>query len=212
MGHWLQRGDFGVQTLAPNSIIAWLKSPGLSVSTIVFAIFLKQAQNMLLLVNGGKQLIVFIRDGSFMHHKASVTARPVLSAPMARTRHSTRMTFPSTAPVTWRKTNNLILTNERKRQIYRNQRGYRSKKTCDCVCNGDLSKSYRANCPCGVTSHPWKQFQKSLCAPWHLSVEVWYHLYLPKTWITFRLICEFNKILDGKLKFGRKAYLLSSFM
>jgi hypothetical protein len=34
IGQTWQRGDFGVHTVAPNSIIAWLKSPGLSGSTI----------------------------------------------------------------------------------------------------------------------------------------------------------------------------------
>ena len=36
-GHSTHFGDFGVQTRAPNSIKAWLKSPGRSSSTIAFA-------------------------------------------------------------------------------------------------------------------------------------------------------------------------------
>ena len=36
-GHVSQEGALGVQTVAPNSIIAWLKSPGLSGSTMLFA-------------------------------------------------------------------------------------------------------------------------------------------------------------------------------
>ena len=44
MGHWSQRGPLGVHNRAPNSIMDWLKSPGLSGSTSVLAIVLEMAQ------------------------------------------------------------------------------------------------------------------------------------------------------------------------
>ena len=70
-GHVLHFGDDGVHRVAPNSIKAWLKSPGLSTGTILLA----SSQNF------------------------STAWLLEVWAPMLQRRDKTLMTFPSTTPV-----------------------------------------------------------------------------------------------------------------
>lgn len=101
-GHWLQSGCWGVHTVAPSSMAAWLKSPGRAGSTSCWARLLREGS---IAVSQRPLATPFPQALSSPVSYQSCWETRVLrgSAPMARTRHSTRTTFPSTTPAAWHK-------------------------------------------------------------------------------------------------------------
>lgn len=87
------------------------------------------------------------------------------SAPMTRTRHSTRTTFPSTTPVTWQRRLGVSLVWEENGHT-QNASGLWT----------HLAKGNGSNGSSCVPPHTRQEPLQSLCCAWHMAPELLYHL------------------------------------